>query len=72
MSDTRTHDENLILVYAAEEYALKYEMNVADVLYLFRENKIPQMLRSQYEVLHMLDLSESLELVESVLGRGQK
>lgn len=72
MSETRTHDENFIIVYAAEEYALKHNMKTSDVLKLFSDNDIMQMLRTQYEMLHMMDLSESLDLVEAVLGRKQK
>jgi len=69
MEDLRKQEENLIIVATVEEYALKHNMLVPDVLKLFSLNNIQQLLRSQYEVLHMSDLSESLELVEAVLGR---
>lgn len=69
MTETRIQEENLIIVTAVEEFALKHGMKVSEVLQLFSENHIQQILRSQYDVLHMLDLSESLDLVESILGR---
>lgn len=69
MTETRIQEENLIIVTAVEEFALKHGMKVSEVLQLFSENRIQQILRSQYDVLHMLDLSESLDLVESILGR---
>ena len=71
MEDTRKQEENLIIVSTVEEYALKHQMKVSDVLRLFSKNKIGQILRSQYDVLHMLDLSESLDFVETYLGRAK-
>lgn len=70
MSATRVQEENLIIVSTTEEYALKHGMNVADVLRLFSVHKIQELIRSQYEVLHMLDLNESLDMVEAILGRA--
>lgn len=65
----RRQEENLIVISTVEEYALKHHMSVPDVVRLFMLNRIPSLLRSQYDVLHMMDLSESLDLAESVLGR---
>lgn len=69
MQEHRNQEENLIIVSTVEEYALKHQMSASDVLHLFSKYNIQSILRSQYEVLHMLDLSESLEFVENYLGR---
>lgn len=58
-----------MIVSVVEEYAFKHQMKVPDVLRLFSANHIQQMIRSQYEVLHMLDLSESLDYAEAFLSR---
>lgn len=60
-------EKNLIVVAAAEEYGLRYHMPVKDVLYLFAQHHVAELLRSQYEVLHMMDLSEGADFAESVL-----
>ena len=67
MAESRVQEEDLIIVATVEEYAFKHNMAVPDVLHLFCKHKILQLLRSQYEVLHMLDLSESLDFVETYL-----
>ena len=69
MSEIRRQEENLIIVSTVEEYALKYNMDVSDVLRLFSKYNVLKILRSQYDVLHMMDLSESLDFVENFLGR---
>lgn len=69
MSEIRRQEENLIIVSTVEEYALKHNMDVSDVLRLFSKYNVQKILRSQYDVLHMMDLSESLDFVENFLGR---
>ena len=54
-------EENLMIVAAAEEYGLRYHMPVKDVLSIFQQHHIAELLRSQYEVLHTMDLSEGAE-----------
>ena len=71
MSELRRQEENLIVVSTVEEYAFKHNMQVSQVLRLFSIHHIQQMLRSQYEVLHMLDLSEALDYVEQIIGRAK-
>lgn len=66
---SREDDEKLIYVSTAEEYALRHSLRVCDVLRLFKKNSIEKILKSQSEVLHMLDISESVSMVESVLRR---
>ena len=65
----RKDDENLMIVSTAEEYAFLHHMNMVEVLGLFKKNNINSTLRSQYDVLHMLDIRDSVSLVEKILGR---
>ena len=65
----RTDDENLMIVSTAEEYAFLHNMKMADVLKLFKKNNIASIIRSQYDVLHMLDIRDSVSMAENILGR---
>lgn len=67
---SREDDEKLIYVSTVEEYAFRHGLPVCDVLRLFKRNSIENLLKSQYEVLHMLDISDSVSMVESILGRA--
>lgn len=67
MKGQRERDADLIVVAAVEEYGLRHCMPVKDVLSLFKKHDIMGLLRSQYEVLHMMDLSEGVDLAESAL-----
>lgn len=67
---SREDDEKLIYVSTVEEYAFRHGLPVCDVLRLFKRNSIETLLKSQYEVLHMLDISDSVSMVESILGRA--
>ena len=64
----RTDDENLMIVSTAEEYAFLHGMRMPDVLRLFKKNNIASILRSQYDVLHMLDIRDSVLMLRSSLG----
>ncbi len=66
----RADDENLMIVSTAEEYAFLHGMKMPDVLRLFKKNNIASILRSQYDVLHMLDIRDSVSMVEKILGRA--
>lgn len=66
----RTDDENLMIVSTAEEYAFLHKMKTPDVLILFKKNNIASILRSQYDVLHMLDIRDSVSMVEKILERA--
>lgn len=67
MSRQEERDTNLIVVAAVEEYGLRHKMQVKEVLSLFQRHNIGALLRSQYEVLHMMDLSEGADFAEDVL-----
>lgn len=69
MDNKREKESDLIVIASAEEFAYKHEMKVNEVLHLFQEKGIFELLRSQYEVFHTLDLSEGAEFVESYLRR---
>lgn len=71
MQKEKERDANLIFVAAVEEYGLRHQMQVKDVLSLFAEYNIFSMLRLQYEVLHTMDLGEGADFAESVLQGGK-
>ena len=63
-------EQNLIVVSAVEGYSQIHHIPVQETLALFIKNKVPDILRSQYEVLHMLDLDESVQYAEAILRRA--
>lgn len=66
----RVDDENLMIVSTVEEYAFLHNAKTTDVLKLFKKNNIASILRSQYDVLHMLDIRDSVSMVEKILERA--
>lgn len=60
-------DAHLISVVAAEEYARWHNMTTAQVVDLFSRENIFDLLRSQYDVLHTLDLSEGAQFAADYL-----
>lgn len=71
MTKLQEQESNLIVVSATEEYASRHNMKVSDVLLLFKKHNVFKMLRSQYDVLHMLALEESADFVEEFLSGEQ-
>ncbi len=67
MSRQEERESNLIVVAAVEEYGAHHHMPVKEVLSLFERYDIADLLRSQREVLHMMDLGEGAKFAESVL-----
>ncbi len=67
MNRQKERDSNLIVVATVEEYSSRHHMSVKEVLSLFEQYDITDLLRSQYEVLHMMDLGEGANFAESVL-----
>lgn len=67
---SREDDEKLMYVSTVEEFAFRHGLPVCDVLRLFKRHSIEKLLKSQYEVLHMLEISDSVSMVESILGRA--
>ncbi|MCD7823554.1 MAG: DUF3791 domain-containing protein [Oscillospiraceae bacterium] len=70
MSDRIKKESDLIVVAVAEEFGYKKNMEMSEVLKLFEDKGIFELLRSQYDVLHTLDLSEGTEYVEDYLARS--
>jgi len=70
MSEQDKRDCNLIIVSVVENYADKHNMTSKDVLLLFKQYNLLETIRSQYDVLHMLDLDEAEEFAEELL-QGQ-
>ena len=62
-------EKNLLVVTAVEEYSRNHHLPARETLSLFIRHRIPQALRAQYDVLHMLDLSESTQFAEAMLRR---
>ncbi len=67
MSEQDKKDCNLIVIAVVENFASKHNMASKDVLALFKQHNILETIRSQYAVLHMLDLDEAEEFAEELL-----
>ena len=67
-----THDSNLLVVAAVEEYARRHEISTKETIDIFREHNIFFAIRSQYEVLHMLDLDEAASFADDLLVKRSK
>jgi len=61
------HDQNLMIVYAVEGYSQRHNLPVKDVITLFRKHGINQLIRKNYNALHIQDLDESISFAEDVL-----
>jgi hypothetical protein len=72
MQNQRMRDENLMIVVAVEEYSQKYKLTPQDVLSLFMQNDIHNLIRKNYEALHTQSLEESFYFAEDVLVRKLK
>ncbi|NHM16567.1 DUF3791 domain-containing protein [Eggerthellaceae bacterium zg-887] len=60
-------DAHLIGVVAAEEYARRHDMTTAQTVDLFSREGVFDRLRSQYDVLHTLDLGEGAQFAADYL-----
>ena len=70
MSEQDIKDCNFLVIAAVEGYAQKHGLMVADVIKLFTQHDIISAIRSQYPVLHMLDLDEAEGFAEALLKRA--
>ena len=70
MSEQDIKDCNFLVIGAVEGYAQKHGLMVADVIKLFSQHDIISAIRSQYSVLHMLDLDEAEGFAEDLLKRA--
>ena len=64
-------DQNLMLVYAVEGYSQRHNIPEKDVVLLFRENKINDLIRKNYNALHTQDMDESISFAEDILSWKQ-
>jgi hypothetical protein len=62
-------DENLMIVVAAEQYAMKYGISTSEAFELFRKNEIHTLIRKHYNALHTQPLDESFYFADDVLKR---
>ena len=70
MSEQDIKGCNFLVIAAVEGYAQKHGLMVADVIKLFNQHDIISAIRSQYSVLHMLDLDEAEGFAEDLLKRA--
>ena len=70
MSEQDIKDCNFLVIAAVEGYDQKHGLTVADVITLFNQHDIISAIRSQYSVLHMLDLDEAEGFAEDLLKRA--
>ncbi len=60
-------DLDLIVVATVEEYGRRHHMTTEQVAALFSRSGLFDLLRSQYDVLHTLDLNEGADFIEQYL-----
>lgn len=66
---TKMNDMNFMIVSTIEEFGYRHQISTAVVFELFKKNHLFDMIRSQYDVLHTLPLSESTDMAESLLKK---
>ena len=69
MYDSKSRDENLLVVAAVEGYSLKHGISAKETISLFAQKDLMKIIRSNYGTLHTQSLSESVAFVEDVLAR---
>ena len=68
MTDTQ-HDENLLVVFAVEEYARRHKISAYETLSLFLKFDITESIRRCYDTLHTQDIYECVSFAEDILKR---
>jgi hypothetical protein len=68
MTDTQ-HDENLLVVFAVEEYSRLHGKSAYDTLALFLQFGITESIRQCYDTLHTQDIYECVSFAEDILKR---
>ena len=64
-------DQNLMVVYAVEGYAQRYNLPEKKVMALFKNHGIIQLIRQHYNTLHTQDLDEVITFAEDILSWKQ-
>jgi len=67
-ADTR-RDENLLVVFAVEEYARRHGIAASDTLGIFLKFGITESIRRCYDTLHTQDINECVSFAEDILNR---
>lgn len=62
------HDQNLMIVYAVEGYSYRHNIPVREVITLFYDHGINQLIRKNYNTLHTQALDECISFAEDVLS----
>ncbi|GBU26860.1 hypothetical protein R84B8_00375 [Treponema sp. R8-4-B8] len=70
MTNTR-HEENVLVVFAVEEYARRHGISAYDTLSLFLKYGITESIRQCYETLHTQDIYECVSFAEDILKRNE-
>ncbi len=68
MTDTQ-HDENILVVFAVEEYARRHRISSHETLSLFIKFGITESIRQCYDTLHTQDIYECVSFAEDILKR---
>jgi hypothetical protein len=68
MTNTQ-HDENLLVVFAVEEYARRYKISAQETLEKFLKFGVTESIRQCYETLHTPDIYECVSFAEDILKR---
>jgi hypothetical protein len=66
----KTHsDENLLVVYAVEEYARQHGISANETLKLFLEFGVTEAIRKCYDTLHTQCMDECVSFAKDILKR---
>jgi hypothetical protein len=63
------HEENLLVVFAVEEYARRHGISAHETLEEFLKFGITDSIRQCYETLHTQDIYECVSFAEDILNR---
>jgi hypothetical protein len=68
MTNTQ-RDENLLVVFAVEEYARRHEVSAHETLEMFLKFGVTESIRQCYETLHTQEIYECASFAEDILKR---
>jgi len=68
MTNTQ-RDENLLVVFAVEEYARRHRISAHETLGIFLKFGVTESIRQCYETLHTQDINECVSFAEDILKR---
>ena len=66
---TNNHDENLLVVFAVEEYARQHGISAHDTLEIFLKFGVTESIRQCYDTLHTQSIYECVSFAEDILKR---